>query len=162
MAKKPNPIDAALGLRPLEEIQEAEVVKEMTPVVSQQEDPLPPVVVDDEVLPLIDQEVVRDVEKARENILDLIDIGKDSLEELVTLAKQSEKARDFEVASGMIKTLLDANKQFVEAAEKKRDIHKENRKGDIPQGGAVTNNNTLILSTVDALKMIRGEEIEHE
>ena len=96
-------LSKALGLRPLEEAKKEE---------------LPAIVEDEETLPtetntLADENIV-DIEKARKNIQNIIEQGDDALKEMMDLAKQSESPRAFEVASTLMKTLLDANKDFVD------------------------------------------------
>jgi hypothetical protein len=140
-------IVAALGLRPLEEAK-----KEELPVAIDVDDPLPAVQTTD----VEDDETIQDIELARSNIKNIIQQGDESLKEMIALAKQSESPRAFEVASTLMKTLLDANKDFVEMSHKKK-YAKEELLG--PKEAAQTNitNNNLILSTADLLKMIKGE-----
>jgi hypothetical protein len=75
---------------------------------------------------------------------------------MMSLAKQSESPRAFEVASTLMKTLLDANKDFVEMSMKKKYAVDE---VNGPKEAAQTNvtNNNLIVSTADLLKMLKGE-----
>ena len=140
-------IAEVLGLRPLEEIRkeksvevlEAEVMHEITPINPDED------------------ETIKDIEQARANIKNIIEQGDDSLKEMISLAKQSESARAFEVVSGMMKTLLDANKDFVDMSMKKK-YAKDELNG--PKEAAQTNvtNNNLIVSTADLLKMMKGEK----
>jgi hypothetical protein len=138
-------LSEALGLRPLLEAKK---------------DELPVVIEEKEVLPaqtsVEEDDTIRDIEQARGNIKNIIEQGDDALKEMITLAKQSESPRAFEVASTLMKTLLDANKDFVEMSTKKK-YAKEELMG--PKEAAQTNitNNNLILSTADLLKMIKGE-----
>jgi hypothetical protein len=152
-------IENALGLRPLEEAlsdhnSEEEMIIDAVPVV-QEEIPK----TDLEAIAAAD-ETLQDIEKARNNIQKIIELGDDSMQELVSLAKQSESPRAFEVVSGMMKTLLDANREFVEMSTRKKYAREEilNPKAEEAAQTNVTNNN-LILSTTDLLKMIKGEEI---
>ena len=98
------------------------------------------------------EENLRDIELAKANIENIISLGDDSVKEMVEIAKQSESPRAFEVVSTLMKTLLDANKDYVEMSTKKR-YAKEETKTETN----VTNNN-LILSTADLLKMIKGDD----
>ncbi len=100
------------------------------------------------------EETIKDIELARKNIKDIIVKGGESLDELLVLAKQSESARSFEVASTMMKTLLDANKDFVEMSMKRKYAKEET---PASTQNNVTNNN-LILSTADLLKMLKGDK----
>lgn len=97
------------------------------------------------------EENLKDIELAKRNIENIISLGDESVKEMVEIAKQSESPRAFEVVSTLMKTLLDANKDFVEMSTKKR-YAKEEHKAETN----ITNNN-LILSTADLLKMIKGE-----
>ena len=138
-------ISQVLGLRPL-----AEAKEEDLPTIVEEKETLPTLVSNE------DDETIRDIEQARENIKNIIEQGDDALKEMISLAKQSESSRAFEVASTLMKTLLDANKDFVEMSTKKKYV-KEEFMG--PKEAAQTNitNNNLILSTADLLKMIKGE-----
>jgi hypothetical protein len=137
-------ISRALGLRPLEE-----AIKEELPVLVEEET-LPA-----EVNTLADENI-EDIEKARKNIQNIIEQGDDALKEMMALAKQSESARAFEVASTLMKTLLDANKDFVDMSTKKKyAIEEKSAPKETAQANVVNNN--LILSTADLLKMIKGD-----
>jgi hypothetical protein len=140
-------ISKALGLRPLEEAK-----KEELPAIVEDKETLPAEPVNNS---LVDANI-EDIEKARKNIQNIIEKGDDALAEMMDLAKQSESPRAFEVASTLMKTLLDANKDFVEMSTKKKYAIEE-KNG--PKEAAQTNvtNNNLILSTADLLKMIKGD-----
>lgn len=156
-----------LGMKPLEE-----AVKEEKEIIGDTEDKLPDLpanafTTNDEVelLPVVKEETplavipddknaeenLRDIELARKNIESIISLGDDSVKEMVEIAKQSESPRAFEVVSQLMKTLLDANKDYVEMSTKKRYAKEES--------GPSTNvtNNNLIVSTADLLKMIKDD-----
>lgn len=139
-------ISKALGLRPLEEAQKKE---------------LPSVVEEEETLPAEpneeSDEFINDIEHARKNIQNIIEQGDDSLKEMIDLAKQAESPRAFEVAANLMKTLLDANKDFVEISTKKK-YAVEEKNGPKEAAQANVTNNNLIVSTADLLKMIKGDK----
>ncbi|OUW02339.1 MAG: hypothetical protein CBD11_06875 [Phycisphaera sp. TMED151] len=99
------------------------------------------------------EENLQDIELAKANIENIINLGDDSVKEMVEIAKQSESPRAFEVVSTLMKTLLDANKDYVEMSTKKRYAKEE----DTSNQAQITNNN-LIVSTADLLKMIKGDK----
>jgi hypothetical protein len=136
-----------LGLRPLEEIRKENSIEVLEPEELMHE--IVPINPDED-------ETVKDIEQARGNIKNIIEQGDDALKEMMALAKQSESPRAFEVASTLMKTLLDANKDFVEMSTKKK-YAKDELNG--PKEAAQTNvtNNNLIISTADLLKMMKGE-----
>jgi len=150
MAKK-DKIAETLGIRDLDEIKsELEVVNQPTPA----QETLPANSFDGEDrLPAVTQEAeenLADIELAKRNIENIINLGDDSVKEMVEIAKQSESPRAFEVVSTLMKTLLDANKDYVEMSTKKRYAREEAN----PSKNQVTNNN-LIVSTADLLKMLK-------
>ena len=92
-----------------------------------------------------------DYEYARQNLYNVIEKGTDALEDILDIAKQSESARAFEVATNLIKTMVDANKDLLELAKSKKQLDKEDNAPD----KQVTNNN-LILTSAELLKMIKN------
>jgi len=150
-------IEKVLGIRPIEE------ALDDTQLDSADEpDDLPTVIGDTKgevatVNPETD-ETIQDIELARSNIKNIIEQGDESLKEMINLAKQSESPRAFEVASGLMKTLLDANKDFVEISTKKKYAKEEILNPKEEQATANVTNNNLILSTTDLLKMLKGGE----
>jgi len=175
-------IDKALGLRPIAEAKmemdgdstdeelAPEVVEDTcVDMVSKDEPPVEAVEGSSKTLPAVvdgspasavtvapgEDETLDDLEKARGNIRNIITKGDSSLDEMIELAKQSESPRAFEVAAGLMKTLLEANKDFVEVSMKKK-YHRESLEG--PKEAAQTNvvNNNLILSTKDLLEMLKN------
>jgi len=125
-------IDDALGMRPLVEVEE----KRDTEVV---------------VLPTTET-TEEDLQLAKNNIKDVMETGKDAIEEMSLLAKQSESPRAFEVLATLMKTMLKANKDYVDTSMKKHNLSKT-------EPNSVTNvtNNNLVMSTADVLKMLKGE-----
>ena len=139
-------ISKALGLTPLSEIEEEiKSVQEVeTTEVENIEKFDPPAVVDNENL--------NDLELARANVKNIIELGDDAVKEMVEIAKQSESPRAFEVVSTLMKTLLDANKDYVDISTKKKYAQEEQ-----PQQETNITNNNLIVSTADLLKMLKGD-----
>jgi hypothetical protein len=133
-----------LGLRPLSEIEES--TEETLPAVQQD---LFPAELESNA-----KENIQDIELARQNVKNIIDLGDGAVREMVEIAKQSESPRAFEVVSTLMKTLLDANKEYVEISSKKKYAKEETGEKPATQ---VTNNN-LIVSTADLLKMLKGDE----
>lgn len=121
-----------------------------TELATRQEINLPAVISEE------DDENLKDIETVRQNISNVIDIGEEAMKEMLEIAKQSEQPRAFEVVSTLMKTLLDANKDFADISSKKK-YAKEELLG--PKQAAQTNvtNNNLIVSTADLLKMLKGD-----
>ena len=136
-------IAQSLGLTPLKEIKEEEIT---APAII--EEPAPPAIVSEG-----DDENLRDLEQVRQNIQGVMATGEEAMREMLEIAKQSEQPRAFEVVSTLMKTMLDANKDFADISTKKK-FAKEELDAPKQQETNITNNN-LIVSTADLLKMIK-------
>lgn len=147
-------ISKNLGIRPIEEAQEeANKLNEE----DQQENALIEGDVKDVAHPPAipeNKEHEKDIELARQNVQNIIEMGDDAVKEMVEIAKQSESPRAFEVVSTLMKTLLDANKDFVDLSNKK----KFEKEAQPTRNETNVTNNNLIVSTADLLKMIKGEK----
>lgn len=149
-------ISSALGIRPLSEIENEtpdENDKLDNPIVEVEESS-PPALIDNFEA---QEENLRDLEQVRQNIQGVMETGEEAMREMLEIAKQSEHPRAFEVVSTLMKTVLDANKDFADISSKKRFV-KEEING--PKENAQTNvtNNNLIVSTADLLKMLKGDK----
>ena len=102
--------------------------------------------------PVLDYDLKSDYEKTRDNIDQLIAKGTEAVDDMLAIARQTEKARDFEVAGNMIKTIVDANKELLEIQKKMRDItgKKENLTQNIK-------NAVFVGSGKDFIKSIKQE-----
>lgn len=146
-------ISSALGIRPMSDIDEDEKHVPVTPSPVK-EDILPAVISED------DDENLRDIESVRTNIEEIMETGAEAMKEMLEIAKQSEQPRAFEVVSTLMKTMLDANKDFADISSKRKFVKEEiNAPAEAAQqqSSNVTNNN-LILSTSDLLKMLKDND----
>lgn len=105
-----------------------------------------------DVLPAIKAEKNNDYEYARTNLYSIIEKGQNALDDIIDIAKQSESARAFEVATNLIKTMTEANKDLLNLAK----VQKELNKDDSVPDKQVTNNNLFVGSSAELLKMIKN------
>lgn len=93
-----------------------------------------------------------DFEYIRANIKDVINLGKDALTDMISIAKQSEHPRAFEVVATLMKALVDSNKDLLVA-------HKHNDERVVNKNNTTTNNvqnNTIFVgSTAEFSKMLK-------
>jgi hypothetical protein len=82
-----------------------------------------------EPIPIVATEVVEvkdtvedDAEFARQNLRNLIEKGNDAADHIISVAKQSDHPRAFEVVAGMLKNLADMNKDLLEVQKRKQDL----------------------------------------
>jgi hypothetical protein len=102
-----------------------------------------------------DPNIRSDYDYSRSTYYELIDKGKESLELMIEVARESEHPRAFEVLSGMIKNISDVNDKLMELNKKTKDITQEK---DEPK--AITNNNVFIGSTTDLQRLLKKSEDE--
>ena len=120
-----------------------EVTKIKTEIITQ----------DGEIITAPSEKIESDYDKTRGNLHELLSKGQDALEYALTVAKQSEHPRAFEVVGNLIKQLADVNQQLL-------DIHQQKQKLDGPKSESankITNNNAIFVgSTTELAKMIKN------
>ena len=94
-----------------------------------------------------------DYKEARSNLKDVIGKGKEALENLLTMAKDLDSPRAYEVVGQLIKTISDVNKDLL-------DIHKRNKdiRGEAAGPSTLVNNAVFIGSTADLQAIINGRK----
>ena len=100
--------------------------------------------------PSINNEVEDDYDYARKNLRDLIDSGMSDLNTVMDIARQSESPRAFEVATNLLKTLTDTNKDLLELAKKRKDLTQDKETKNVT-------NALFVGSTAELQKMIQGK-----
>jgi membrane-associated HD superfamily phosphohydrolase len=94
-------------------------------------------------------------EQTKDNLQEFIDNGKDALDELIQIAKAGQHPRAFEVYSGLLKNLVDANKELLNVQKQMRDMDgKKQSGGDTKIDKAVFFNGT----TADLNKLLKGKQ----
>ena len=93
-----------------------------------------------------------DAEFARQNLRDLIEKGNDAADHIISVAKQSDHPRAFEVVAGMLKNLADMNKDLLEVQKRKQDLQPKttNNTQDLNIDKAV-----FVGSTAELLKQLK-------
>lgn len=115
-----------------------------------------------EIIPheTLDIDLKKDYEIARENFHELIDKGKDALDDLLEIAKCSEKGRDFEVIATLLSSLINSNKEMIDMHKRIREItnYKQNNNSDTKIQNALFVGSTTELSKM--LKELNNQEKE--
>ena len=94
-----------------------------------------------------------DYNYSRQTYYDLIEKGKESLDLMIEVARESEHPRAFEVLSGMIKNVSDVNDKLMDLNKKNKDISAE----DIKKIEKTTNN-LFVGSTAELQRMLQDDE----
>lgn len=95
-----------------------------------------------------------DYEYSRETYYNLLEKGRESLELMIEVARESEHPRAFEVLSGMMKNMADINDKLMDLNKKNKDI---NRKDEEPKQVGNTTNNLFVGSTADLQRLLMKE-----
>lgn len=98
----------------------------------------------------ITDKVEDDAEYARQNLRSLIDKGNDAADHIISVAKQSDHPRAFEVVAGMLKNLADMNKDLLEIQKRKQDLQPKITQQNINVDKAV-----FVGTAADLLKQLK-------
>lgn len=108
-----------------------------------------------EVVEPVDDEVEMDFEYVRENFTDLIAKGKDAIEELLLIAKQSQHPRAFEVVATLLKATADINNDLLATHKKKSDL-KPTQAAHTKGVQSITHQNLFVGSTAELQTMLEN------
>jgi hypothetical protein len=107
-----------------------------------------------QVVPISDVE--DDYEYARNRLRSIMDKGEMALDEIMSVASQSQQPRAYEVVATMVKTLSDSGKDLLELSKRKQDLQQD--KG----GPSTVNNNLFVGSTSELLKMLKKADVDEQ
>ena len=97
----------------------------------------------------------RDYDYSRETYYELIERGKDALENMIEVARESEHPRAYEVLSGMIKNISDVNDRLMILNKGKKELEKKNDTTEVNN----TQNNFYLGSTADVQRLLKGDNL---
>jgi len=100
-----------------------------------------------------EKNVDNDYKYSRDTYYELVEKGKQSLELMIEVARESEHPRAFEVLSGMIKNISDVNDRLMDLNKKKKDLDRKEEIKNI----ANTTNNLFVGSTAELQKILKND-----
>ena len=94
-----------------------------------------------------------DFEYSRATYYELLEKGKEALEDMMEVARSSEHPRAYEVLSNLIKNMADVNDKLMDLNKKRKDMDKKEEKliGN-------TTNNLFVGTTADLQKLLKDDE----
>ncbi|MEK9696693.1 MAG: hypothetical protein VW270_13100 [Candidatus Poseidoniales archaeon] len=95
-----------------------------------------------------------DFDYTRETLYDLINKGREGIEEMIEVARQSEHPRAYEVLAKLIKDTADTSAQLMDLHKKVKEIDHIMAPKD-KQLGHTTNNNLFVGSTTELQRMLK-------
>jgi hypothetical protein len=93
-----------------------------------------------------------DYEYARNNLRGLIENGKEVMQSIIFVAKESESPRSYEVVGQLIKTLADTNKDLLELAKKSKELKQNSNE---KTGETNITNALFVGSTAELQKLLK-------
>lgn len=97
-----------------------------------------------------------DYEYSRSTYYELIEKGRESLDLMIEVARESEHPRAFEVLSNMIKGIADVNDKLMELNKITKEVTTDKSKKE--EQKAITNNNVFIGSTSELQRLLISEK----
>jgi hypothetical protein len=106
----------------------------------------------------VSSDVDNDFATARNNLHKIIHQGNDALEEALIVAKTSEHPRAFEVVGGLIKTLVDANKDLLDIQKKLKDLKKSDDPREAGPQTVQAQNAIFVGTSAELQQLINGRK----
>ena len=99
------------------------------------------------------QDLTDAYQQSKENIQGIIDQGKQAMEDILEIAKAGQHPRAFEVYGGLLKNMVDANKELLNIQKQIREMDSSKKE---------TNNTTIdkaifVGSTSELSKLLKGK-----
>ena len=92
-------------------------------------------------------------QQTKDNLQELIDNGKDAMEELRQIAAAGQHPRAFEVYATLLKNVVDANKELLAVQKQMRTMDGKPKEGDTKIDKAI-----FVGSTAELNKLLKGKE----
>lgn len=127
---------------------------DVTPVEQQPKSLLPAVKTTSEDGPDLKTDLADAYEQTKDNLQELIDNGKDAMEELIHIAKAGQHPRAFEVYATLLKNVVDANKELLSVQKQMRTMDGKNQPTETKIDKAIIFNG----STAELNKLLKGKE----
>lgn len=100
-----------------------------------------------------DIDLKKDYLTVRKNLREILMSGADAIDSVLTVAKESDSPRAYEVAAQLIKAVADVNKDLLEIHHKVKTI--ENAGAEGQKATSITNNSIFVGSTKDLQSIVK-------
>jgi hypothetical protein len=125
---------------------------DVTPV-EQETKTLLPVVSKSEDGPDLKGDLEDAYQQTKDNLQDLIDQGKEAMEEILHIAKAGQHPRAFEVYGTLLKNVVDANKELLAVQKQMRTMDGKQKDGNTKIDKAI-----FVGSTAELNKLLKSKE----
>ena len=97
-----------------------------------------------------------DYNYSRETYYELIEKGKDALDNMIDVARESEHPRAYEVLAGLLKNVSDVNDKLMELNKKQKALEQQNETKQVEN----QQNNYYIGSTAAIQRLLQGDIVD--
>lgn len=99
------------------------------------------------------EDIDSDYKYSRENLYNLVERGQDAIDGILTLAKETDHPRTYEVAGQLIKNVGEVTEKLLQLQEKMKKLGEETKKGP-----SKVENNLFVGSTAELQKLIKDNK----
>jgi len=99
----------------------------------------------------LDSDLMDAYQQSRENLQGIIDQGQEAMHEILEISKAGQHPRSFEVYSGLLKNMVDANKELLNIQKQMRDMDKKKEVTNTTIDKAI-----FVGSTNELSKLLKG------
>jgi len=124
---------------------------DVTPIPEEKKEKLPTVVTHYNT-PDVEQDLTDAYQQSKENIQEIIDSGKDAMEEILQIAKAGQHPRAFEVYATLLKNMTEANDRLLKIQKEMRDMNKKK------EGNTNIDKAIFVGSTSELSKFLKNKE----
>ena len=112
------------------------------------------------VAQVTDEMVEDDFDQARQALKNMLMKGQDVVNDMASIAKQSDHPRAFEVTGQLIKTVAETAKDLLSLQKQKKELTAP-APGEAPKQIGTQNNIVFSGSTTDLIKMLKNKNVEN-
>jgi hypothetical protein len=102
--------------------------------------------------PDVEEDLTDAYQQSKENIQGILDQGQEAMHEILEIAKAGQHPRAFEVYSGLLKNMVDANKELLSIQKQMRDMDKKKEVTNTTIDKAI-----FVGSTSELSKLLKGK-----
>jgi hypothetical protein len=102
--------------------------------------------------PDIEEDLTDAYQQSKENIQGILDQGQEAMHEILEIAKAGQHPRAFEVYSGLLKNMVDANKELLSIQKQMREMDKKKEVTNTTIDKAI-----FVGSTSELSKLLKGK-----
>jgi hypothetical protein len=101
--------------------------------------------------PDVEEDLTDAYQQSKENIQSILDQGQEAMHEILEIAKAGQHPRAFEVYSGLLKNMVDANKELLSIQKQMREMDKKKEVTNTTIDKAI-----FVGSTSELSKLLKG------